>query len=123
MRDPIATRFFALAFGWSWLVAAALFSLGGIGSPLRLMVGGFAFMLGPAIAALFLTRSAPKPERRAILGFARPRADRWLLLAWLLPSVLVAAATLGAALVPGTTLLSPAAALRAQVAASAGAAE
>jgi uncharacterized protein len=123
VRDSMARRFLAIAFGWSWLVAVVLFELGGIGSGLRLMVGGFAFMLGPAIAAVLVTRGMPKPDRRAALGFGRVRADRWLFLAWFVPAVLVAAATLGAALVPGTTLLAPAAALRAQIAASAGAAQ
>ncbi len=121
VRDALALRFLAVAFGSSWLVAAGVFVLGGIGSQLRLMVGGFAFMLGPTLAAVVVTRAMPKAERRAVLGLARPRADRWILLAWLLPALLVAGATLGAALVPGTTLLSPAAAVRAQVVASAGA--
>jgi hypothetical protein len=123
MRDRLAARFLALAFGVSWIVAAVLFAAGGIGSPLRLMVGGFAFMLGPAVAALVVTRALPKTERRAALGFGRIRADRWLVLAWLVPAAIVGAATFASALVPGATLLSPAAALRAQIAASAGAVE
>jgi len=85
-------------------------------------VGGFGFMLGPAIGALVAVRSLPRADRRAALGLSF-RFDVWLLAAWLVPAILVAAATVGSALVPGTHLLSPAVALRAQLEASAGPAQ
>ena len=122
MRDAIAVRFLAISYGVSWAIAAVVYATGGIGSPVRLAIGGFVFMLGPAVAALWLTRSMTREDRRAALGL-RFRFDRWLLFAWLIPAVLVGAATLASALVPGTRLLSPAAALHAQIAASAGPAE
>lgn len=117
--DGLALRALAIAFGFSWLVAAILALGGGIGSPARHVAGGFAFMLGPAIAALVVVRRLPREQRRAALGFERPLAqsfDRSLLFAWLVPALAVAAATLGSALLPHTELQSPATALAKMVA-------
>jgi hypothetical protein len=104
----------AVAYGTSWAVAAALWATGGIHTPFRKAAGGFAFMLGPAIAALVVTRKMPWPRRREVLAL-RHGSSRWLLAAWLVPATIVAVATLGSVLVPGTNLLSPATALRSVV--------
>jgi hypothetical protein len=85
-------------------------------TPLRKVAGGFAFMLGPAIAALVVTRNMPWATRRDVLALRRG-SGLWLLAAWLIPATIVAVATLGSVLVPGTRLLSPAHGLRLVVAA------
>lgn len=111
-----AARMIAIAYAVSWIVGVALWATGGIQSAPRKIVGGFAFMLGPAIGALVMTRRMPWPERRRALGLVVP-SWRWLLAAWLVPALLVGVATLGSLLVPGTSLVSPASALRSLVAA------
>lgn len=111
--------FLALAFGFSWTVAA--FAAGSglmstLGGPVLI---GFPYMLGPAVAAIVCTRGIPWAERRALLGF-RLKLDRWLLAAWLLPILTMSLATLGAALMPGTHLVFPADAVITKVTQSAG---
>lgn len=106
----MTARFLAIAYGFSWSVAAALWATGGL-SGIRHVVGGFAFMLGPAIAALIVT---PREARRKTFAL-RPRIDRWLVFAWAVPLLVVTGATLGSALIPGASLLSPADALMAKL--------
>jgi hypothetical protein len=105
-----------IAYGTSWAVAAALWATGGIAAPERKLAGGFAFMLGPSLAALAMTRGMPWSKRCEVLGLRRGER-RWLVAAWLIPSVILAIAILGSALVPGTHLHSPASALRTIIAA------
>lgn len=98
-------RFLLIAFGWSWTVAAILYFTGGL-EGIRHTVGGFAFMLGPAIAALACTRD-PKA-----LGLALP-FNRWLPIAWAIPVSALVLATWGSSLLPGTHLINPVDALAA----------
>jgi hypothetical protein len=100
-----------LAHAFSWAVALGLYATGGMGTPWRHVVGGFAFMIGPAIGAVVAVRGLPKGERGGVLAIARPKLDRWLVLAWLVPLLLVGAATLASGLVPGVAVRSPAAGL------------
>ncbi len=104
-------RLLAIAHAFSWAVALGIYALGGLAAPLRHVAGGFIYMLGPAFGAVVAVRVLPHGERRAACGLSRPRFDRWIFLAWLVPMVLVAAATLGSALVPGVHVVSPAAGL------------
>jgi hypothetical protein len=106
----VVSRFLAIAYGLSWAIAAVLWATGGIGG-LRHVVGGFAFMLGPAVAALVMT---PKDRRREVFAL-KPKLDRWLFTSWALPAAVVVVATLLSALLPGVRLLSPADALATQV--------
>lgn len=100
-----------IAYVVSWSVAAVIWATGGMASSTRHLVGGFAFMLGPATAAVMLTRGLSPSERREVLAL-RLGDRRWLFRAWVIPAVLVGAATLGSLLVPETSLRSPAGALR-----------
>jgi hypothetical protein len=112
------------AFGSSWSVALVLWLTGGIASGVRHVVGGFAFMCGPALAAL-VVRHVYRIDRAALgLGLRLdPASRRWLLAAWAIPLGLVVAATLGSALVPGVRLALPETALVEQVRRHASAAE
>lgn len=112
--DRAVLQFLALAFGFSWAVGAFLAFTGGFATPGRQVVGGFIFMTGPAIAALVTTRRDSAADRREHLGW-RLRFDRWLLVAWLVPIVVLVVASLGAGLFAGTHLTSPAAALAARL--------
>ncbi len=112
--DRLVVRFLAIAFGFSWAVGGVLALTGGFTLGLRQTIGGFIFMLGPAIAAIVLTLGQPASERRETLPL-RVRFDRWLAIAWLVPTLVVVFATLGAGLLPGTHLVAPAAALAAKI--------
>jgi hypothetical protein len=108
--DPLALRFLGLAYAFSWSVGALLYATGGLQPPLHLLVGGFAFMLGPAAAALILTRGVRWTDRQRTLGLRLP-LDRWLFVAWALPAALVGGALVLSAAFPGVTVESPAAGL------------
>lgn len=106
---PGATaRFFLVTFGWSWGVGAACWAAGGYGSNTGVghVVWGAAFMLGPAFGALVATHGMPWATRREALGLVAPAA-RWLPAAWLIPFLMIAAATLGSMLLPGVRLRWP----------------
>lgn len=110
LLDRHALRFVALSFGFSWVVGGVLALTGGFAPGARQVIGGFIFMMGPAVAALVVTRGQRMGERRDSLGL-RVRFDRWLVVAWLVPTLVIVLAMLGAGLLPGTRLVSPAAAL------------
>jgi hypothetical protein len=111
--------FLALAFGFSWTVAAIAAGTGLMSTPGGPVLIGFPYMLGPAVAAIVCTRGIPWAERRALLGL-KVKVDRWLLVAWLLPILTLGLATLGAALMPGTHLVLPADALITKITQAAG---
>lgn len=108
--------FLALSFAWSWSVAFAAWMTGGLATSVRHVLFGFAFMLGPALAALVVTRGLRGAERNRVLGFRRP-FDRWLLIAWLLPALLIGLSILGSGWFSGVEIRSPRQGLLEQMAA------
>ena len=84
--------FFALACGFSWVVAGAIFGLGGLSSkaaqPLM-----FAFMCGPAFGALICAWVFNKTERVKVLGI-KLGFNIWLVWAWLIAVIVVVGSTL-----------------------------
>ncbi|MBE2248101.1 MAG: CPBP family intramembrane metalloprotease [Myxococcus sp.] len=105
--DRQALTFLAASYGFSWAVALAAFLTGGLSTPVRQSGWGFAFMLGPALAALVVSRGVPWRERAASFGLSL-RVDRWLFAAWAAPLLLVLLATLLSGLSTAATLVSPA---------------
>jgi uncharacterized protein len=94
--QPSARRFFAIAFGWTWLLWG---SAAATGASLSEPAGGLLYMaggLGPLVAALWLLRRADPSYRREVLRRAwdprRIRAPWW----WALVAVAAGPALVGA---------------------------
>ena len=116
LADPAATRLLLGSFAVSWALGGVIWRTGGISSQARHVFFGFAFMCGPAAAALWMTRRMTWEERKDALGMRRPRFDRWLALSWAIPLALIAISTLASALLPGVSLIAPSDALAAKLA-------
>lgn len=82
--------FIALAISISWTIALFAWRAGVFDQMQTFIVGAFAFMWGPAIAAIICAFAFHKGERSSVLGL-RPRFNNYLLYAWFLPLVIVLA--------------------------------
>jgi hypothetical protein len=112
LGDRPALWMLAVAYAFSWSVALALWATGGITTGPRHVVGGLVFMCGPAVAALVVRRAFRLPRRD--LGLALS-FDRWVVVAWIVPLVILALAVVASLAAPEVELLTPTAALAEQL--------
>lgn len=92
--------FFAIAFGFSWLVALVIWRAGWmVAQPAdpRATMALVVYVAGPAVAAIACALLFDKGRRAEALGFSNP-FNAWLIWAWLIPTLL-AAGTLAITLV------------------------
>jgi membrane protease YdiL (CAAX protease family) len=114
------TMFVALAFGISWAIAWGGYQAGGFAGlgqlgTLGLLVG---FMAGPSIAALATALVFDRGRIAQALGFTGIGAGRvivWVLLAWLIPLILIAASTVATLFILGQQPVDMVAFLTAQI--------
>lgn len=99
--------FLVIAFGWSWAIAAAIWRFNALADPRLATPVLFAYMAGPMFGALAATSLYDRGRRLDALAL-RPRWNVWLLWAWLIPLVLVAASILLSGLAPGSAFADPA---------------
>jgi membrane protease YdiL (CAAX protease family) len=94
------TIFIALAFSFSWLLAAGFYAAGGrLGTPAASLVLVL-YMFMPMTAAIVVQKIIYREALKGPLGISF-RPNRWFLVAWLLPT-LIALATMGVSLLlPG----------------------
>jgi membrane protease YdiL (CAAX protease family) len=100
-RTRSLTIYLAVTFGFSWFLGAALFMLGphahvAVRTPLLLL-----YMWGPALGAVVAQRAVGEPSLTPLgVGFA---ANRWWIVAWLLPFALQPLTIGLSLLIPGIT--------------------
>ena len=101
--------FIVLCFGFSWAIAAWVWSLGGLSVPAaKILI--IIYMAGPAFAAVICALLFNKGRRIEALGL-KPVFNRWLIFAWF-AAILFILGSLGISiLVPGIELQNPALAL------------
>ena len=104
-----------LAYALSWSVVLAYFGLGGRMDSVGFMLASTVSMWGPALAAIIVQKGIRK-KPLAELGL-RWHANRWLVVAWLLPLAIVGLAVGMSAGMPGASLSSGTAYIREAIAA------
>ncbi len=110
--DAPSRTFLAVTFASSWLVAAVLACATDFMTPAVHVAGGFLFMCGPAVGALVAWRAHGLPS--ASFGLSKPKLG-WLVRAWAWGVAIVACAVALSLLLPGVVVVSPGAALLAQL--------
>ncbi len=101
--------FIALCFGFSWVVAAWLWSLRGLSHPFASLIM-LLFMAGPAFAAIICAAIYNKGRMIDALGL-KPKFNRWLILAWFAALVFVGGALGISLMAPGIDFQNPASGL------------
>lgn len=110
--DAPSRTFLSVTFTSSWLVAAVLAFATDFTAPVVHVVGGFLFMCGPSLGALVAWKVHRLPT--ASFGLSRPNV-RWLFGAWAWGVAIATSAMLISMLLPGVVVVSPGAALLAQL--------
>lgn len=90
--DTRALIFTVIAFVISWSIALIGWKAGLFDEPTTFIIGAFAFMWGPAIAALICAFIFDPANILLTLGI-KPKFNRWLLWAWFIPVAGTALAT------------------------------
>jgi uncharacterized protein len=83
-RAQRVALFVAIAFGGSWALAAVFYAAGAPLSPAGNRALAILYVFPPAMAALVVQGGLARQPLVGPLGL-RPRFNRWLLVAWLLP--------------------------------------
>ncbi len=108
-RSQILT-FIAVTFGFSWAIAGAIASLGGLTHPLASLLI-IVFMAGPAVGALVCAGLFNKGRRFEALGL-KGGMNLWLVKAWLIGLSVIGLSFLITITVPGIDVVNPANSLK-----------
>lgn len=100
MRFKKVILFVGLTFFASWLMAALFFALGGKWGTIASSVMAAGYMLAPMVIAIIVQKFIYKEPLREPLGISF-KLNRWFLIGWLLPPVIILACLGVSLLLPG----------------------